>query len=1320
MTVRTFGKTAIAIISLCVTPFVYPLSGNPNEHFKCDSPEYFSRFQKTQCKVRNQAYIPPSANWEYPVAFIAPQAPGPHRVKIKLSGYNARPYAFCTGLDFASTDYIVIKPCAAHYPDLAMHTVDGVRPHGWWGWYRGPSNSMRLGLSLTKTWVDMDADFNPGFELEGTSYGGTGAILQSMMLQQVDPWWGKKLSVVRADIPHTKFTKNWLDSKPVNVAWEGYDRDGADIETQMANGSLDHIYYRVNGSPSDTAVIFDTEFFRDCDTYRIACFGTWHNAGHNLQEQGIALPFLDLYAGEDMDVRLDRMLPVFTNSSANHWGELRGHYNLGLSWNQGSDFLDLPGKVVVPIRYKAHRNIGGDIPDQPEIATFDMTIRRIENFPTAIGSKVRWQLHGRSSGVATVSRAGEVTITGLSLPDSDAYARLTLTHSDSTSDNTGPNAEQPSDNDDSSTGQQDTPVQSDTEIVDAETPVYYSTAGGQAITDVQPDPNTPGSPQVPEVPEVPEVPQPDPEPEAQGIFDGIVYTRQPRARTPIPGSSVTDASNWQHVSDVGRINRGIAEADVVIDDLQGNQRVIHNCTRSPEICVAQEARVSPNGKKIAYSVGYGQQLTEVRFGRLLLGIHDIPALTHAKLFIYDIASGISEPVPGHPANAIDRQPEWIDNDTLVFSSNRGNVFPHKSQYSQHRGTYADGRKRWTNAAYGVSQYYGYGNAGKSMQIWTMNIDGSNARNISPHETMALSPMVMTNGDILYSCWNGHGNEAFDSKFRATNNPGTEINKWWLCQVDGNGAGGHVVLNGHHSPILKTRDWLAPDVVGGEGSSELRAIRSVAEIRKDYLAVSNYYRANHTGSMGIIYGWSYKGPGVEGVSILDNYEHRLFKGETEGSGSYIPSDFIALTPYGNDQDTNVRRNGEGKAMGKAGYASALPGTDDFMITHARGNCYEAAQENTANLDWTGGEPLCQKGVYRVHVDQVTDPFDPQQMTLLAGGDAWQVYDADAITNYQSLWNQPAPERPAPLQGDSCYLQVVDARAAELQPVSAYDWNHTLSKQCSSQGCAVNSENKSFHAEQMKYLTVYEVEMWDMTYSNGNQATFGETTNNHGFKRVGVWGYQALEDDGSVRMQVPCETPLQILGQDENTMTIAHDDKLHSLRRGETRTCHGCHDGHSEERAAEIGESPELRFARTLAAVSDHPAPNNGFRTTWDDVESIIVNRCSGCHADMNNADGLLDSRITWDFEQLDWAWLSRQPVGNGTFKLPRPYTSKWVGKLARNSLLYWKCMGERMDGRTDAQYPTDIDFGSAHPTDATPAECRAIGNWIDQGIQRDPG
>jgi hypothetical protein len=67
-------------------------------------------------------------------------------------------------------------------------------------------------------------------------------------------------------------------------------------------------------------------------------------------------------------------------------------------------------------------------------------------------------------------------------------------------------------------------------------------------------------------------------------------------------------------------------------------------------------------------------------------------------------------------------------------------------------------------------------------------------------------------------------------------------------------------------------------------------------------------------------------------------------------------------------------------------------------------------------------------------------------------------------------------------------------------------------------------------------------------------------------------------------------------------------------------------------------------------------------------------------------------------------------------LGRPYTSKWTAKFARDSLLYWKCMGSRQDGRTDKQYNNDIDFGLEHPSTATPEECRVIGEWIDTGVQ----
>ena len=124
---------------------------------------------------------------------------------------------------------------------------------------------------------------------------------------------------------------------------------------------------------------------------------------------------------------------------------------------------------------------------------------------------------------------------------------------------------------------------------------------------------------------------------------GVVYTRQPRARTQVGSSVILEAANWQHTTDVGRLNGGMVESDVVIDDLNGNLAVIHNCTTSTAVCVAQEARVSPDGTKIVYSVGYGNELSEIRKDGVKLGIYEIPGLTHARLWIYDLASSTSYP-----------------------------------------------------------------------------------------------------------------------------------------------------------------------------------------------------------------------------------------------------------------------------------------------------------------------------------------------------------------------------------------------------------------------------------------------------------------------------------------------------------------------------------------------------------------------------------------------------------------------------------------------------------------------------------------------------
>jgi hypothetical protein len=285
---------------------------------------------------------------------------------------------------------------------------------------------------------------------------------------------------------------------------------------------------------------------------------------------------------------------------------------------------------------------------------------------------------------------------------------------------------------------------------------------------------------------------------------------------------------------------------------------------------------------------------------------------------------------------------------------------------------------------------------------------------------------------------------------------------------------------------------------------------------------------------------------------------------------------------------------------------------------------------------------------------------------------------------------------------------------LSPANPYNWIENLTEQCAFQGCAVNTENPNYHASNIAALRILQPKFFDFSYV-GNQQRYVETRNTWGYQSIEVWGEKPLEADGSLRMEVPCETPILMAGVNKAGLSIAHDSMLHSLRKGETRTCHGCHEGHSEEQAARIGKSAIDRFPGTLAAKTNTPIHVIQNTITWrDDIKPIVEKRCASCHKP--NKPEYEYSAWVWDDAQIDFPGMARQPTINGNFLLTRPYTSKYVAKFALDSLMYWKCMGSRRDGRSDAQYNNDIDFGPAHAAGATPLECGMIGLWIDTGMQ----
>ena len=1306
----------------------------------------------------------------YPIAYNLNEGAqsNSQRLVMVLHGDGAGEEA-CHGYGVNVADEMRVRLCNSEYPsrdsvDYQSQGLGGTA--GWWTYWGGtPScpqcSSNAAGQRIAQAIVELQADHAgildvaAGVMLTGSDYGGIGSINQSMVLPRVRD----QVAIVYSTASWTNLVEHpsgYDASTEIQTAWGSNDPDSVNFNVQAATGALDHIFYRVHGSTQDNETPLSQSFFTACNDYKIACLGTWHAAvphggdpGHQGGEDGIDLPSI-LFPDANMDVRLDQPLIVYTNSTGNQFG-LRGHYNLGLSWDSAGIVADTDS-LTVPLKYTHATGLSSDpekaLPDQPTDITVSVTIRRSNTFIIQPSQSVEWS-YGGQGGIVTANNQGEVTIDGLAMSSSSAYSDLVLSR-----------------------------------------------------------------------------------PESQA---GIIYTRSLIASNPVPQNGWDDSSAAQKVTDVKSIHGDFTEADIVYDDLNGNVYVVFNCTGDPMLdCVAQEPRVSPDGTKALFTVGIADQMGG--FGQTEF----IQTLKTSQLYLYDITNPSAPPVPVDTLpgpDAMARMPDWINNETFVFMATYAQKHPIKGTSEMYTFPDQFGHTHYGADRWGISQEYYTGNVdpygisakggAHSLQLYKMNIDGTGECGASylnpgtgnqpclltPHEYMALRPTVLTTGDIVYSSLQSHSDKARDS---ASPGHGTRMNKWWIARTDQWGGDATILVNAHSkTPVIETKSLLNPVLYsGGEGSDQFRALRAIGEDDQGRLYVTNYYRGNHRG-LGIIFRFSITDPHVEGCSILDNIPAAVFSSSTPGSGGYMPCDIESFTPAGNSQDGEPRRfdnpftpEDDNIVVGKAGYFAAGP-NGQKIITWGRGHCFSPyAYEGSPYMrhSWSNLDTTCDSGIYEVGVDQLLNPFDGvNELIPIVDSPDYHEWDAVSVATYQDRYGQPMPtQQPNPHTnpGGACYLEVADATEAELASRYGYVYDFLTKRwsNCGVQGCAVKSEDPAFHANTIAGFKILKADLWDTYYPS---TLFKGTMNAFGFKKVTDLGTQPLEADGSVKVRVPCDTPLLMAGVDSDDLAIAYDHMLQSLRPGETRTCHGCHARHGQE-AWEAGGSitAAAHFDGKDAEGTTPPllagTESLDFAT---DIAPILDTRCKSCHAEMNASDPHLYAKVAQDFQQRGFNFLERTYQGartgtgvkhiriksGGTGYAPgeaisvaggngaatgfvasvdgsgaitaitmngaegygydngavatvttaggsgaeliaqtevvflvRPQMSKLVARFGRESLLYWACMGSRQDGRTNEQYATDIDFDvpshpdAGDPGYATVAECRKIARWIDQG------
>lgn len=613
----------------------------------------------------------------------------------------------------------------------------------------------------------------------------------------------------------------------------------------------------------------------------------------------------------------------------------------------------------------------------------------------------------------------------------------------------------------------------------------------------------------------------------------LVLSRMPMHDEPIPVGDLVlpGASNWQHGRDVARMHGWLAEGDLAIYD-NGEYTILEDCTGDPDtLCLAQEPAVSPDGKRIAYSYGTGTETQRVTINRgPMTDMIDFMIKT-SEIRIYNTETGETTTVRSGPWR--DWSPAWASNNLLVMASDKEGHFPN----------FAERAKGEITRSY----------VDKGSQIWRIRPDGSEAVNLTPHEQAAMNPWVMSNGEVCYSTWQGHGEAALGHS--------SPRNIWPILCMDINGENVRPDLGWHGSPTLKTRVHYLTDIVGGEGATVFKALRPVGEIRKGVRSATTYYRGNSGGDNGAVV--LYAQSEAEGALRQTQLPESVYQRKEPGSGRYVNQKAMIATPYAQDQDLDEPRyekNAPFRPAGRAGGAAAYT-NDNWIYVHNVGHCYEGAP--LAGYKKMAGEDWCRREIREALVDRITNPFDPKQTRIIASSPDHHLWNPRVIATYQERIGIPTPDI-APLkdlEGDKAILGIVDLTKGELFRLqNASDEKFPGQKQA--------NVELGYHAIVDRFCVIY-VELWD------------KLPTRLGYQSTGPKVCTSKQSDGSVGMILDANRTFLMTAEDAEGKEVGRDRRPDSVRPGETRTCHGCHDGHSAERLAQIEGTAEERFWETMA-------------------------------------------------------------------------------------------------------------------------------------------
>ena len=676
-----------------------------------------------------------------------------------------------------------------------------------------------------------------------------------------------------------------------------------------------------------------------------------------------------------------------------------------------------------------------------------------------------------------------------------------------------------------------------------------------------------------------------------------------------------------------------------------------------------------------------------------------------------------------------------------------------------------GRIAFTSNRNGFVPQKGFTNP--TLQLYVMDEDGSNVTPIAPMTiSSALHPTILRNGRILFS---SHEDQGLRDR-----------RLWGIWSIYPDGRGWQPIVSAFRSP---------------------QAFHFMTQLSGGDLVIEDYYNLNNNG-FGALYRLPLAPPPGTPPFFSAFPEDNPEIQQTVGGGFLFPFR-MPFTPYGLYSITPMTHAGDEAApvgsdgtarVGKFTHPSAAPG-GDLLVAWTPGPANDLNRPTPV--------PYYDSGLYLIA--GAGEVWDPDELVLLKNDPAYNEAWPRAVVSYQEVHGVAEPQEIPWLPNDgTAHAELPAGTPHGLVGTSSFykresfpgwvtpwadDFDGLDAFNTSENGQSSNWSWQGADAGRYDDSEIWAVRLVALepnthrSYGPNN----GRQFDNHAGERMRILGEIPLRKtdgegnpvldpegnpDTSFLAKIPADVPFTFQTLDRRGLVLNIGQTWHQVRPGEVRTnCGGCH-AHSQL---------PLDFELTAAAAPDYPIFDLSKETPlltadsagepaltvvpasaidvefYRDIRPLLTRSCVPCHtAGDPSPPGklVLDDRtlvdgLPGDYKRLaddrDADWGHPPVIPNGIWR--QTNASRYVRMFqSRRSLLTWKIFGQRLDGWTNADHPTETVPGDAStlPGDATPNQAdldftgtlmpppgsgvpplsadeqRTIARWIDLGCPINSG